>query len=145
MVIAFVVLLGSKTRSAARVEGDCDLYSNFFVGATSSLISLNTTPSPKAMSVVSEKVQTPSLSSIESLSTKKTRISVSSIISSTSEVRSVSSVADPTVIANLSPNKGESEILYSSERWKSEVRILRLYFYLQVVLKNCFLIVVVFL
>ena len=67
------------------------------------------------MSAVSEKVQTPSLSSIVSLSTKKTRMSVSSIITSTSEVRSVSSVADPTVIANLLPNKGASEILYSSE------------------------------
>ena len=125
MVVALDVLLGSKTLSAARVEGDCALYFNFFVGATSSLISSNTTPSPKAMSAVSEKVQTPSPSSIVSLSTKKTRMSVSSIISSTSEVRSVSSVADPTVIANLSPNKGESEILYSSERWKSEVRMLR--------------------
>ena len=125
MVVALDVLLGSKTLSVARVEGDCALYFNFFVGATSSLISSNTTPSPKAMSAVSEKVQTPSPSSIVSLSTKKTRMSVSSIISSTSEVRSVSSVADPKVIANLSPNKGESEILYSSERWKSEVRMLR--------------------
>lgn len=66
------------------------------------------------MSAVSEKVQTPSLSSIVSLSTKKSRMSVSSITSSTSEVHPVSSMADPTVIANLLPNKGECEILYSS-------------------------------
>ena len=71
-------------------------------------------PSPKAMLAVSEKVQTPSLSSIVSLSSKKMRASVSSI-SSTSEVHTFSSVADPTVIANLLPNKGESEILYSSQ------------------------------
>ena len=72
-------------------------------------------PSPKAMLAVSEKVQTPSLSSIVSLSSKKMRASVSSIISSTSEVHTFSSVADPTVITNLLPNKGESEILYSSQ------------------------------
>ena len=79
------------------------LYSDFFVGATSSLIS-----------AISEKVQTPSLSSIVSLSTKKSRMSVSSITSSTSEVRPVSSVAGLTVITNLLPNKGECEIFYSS-------------------------------
>lgn len=43
-------------------------------------------------------------------------MSVSSITSSTSEVRPVSSMADPTVIANLLPNKGGCEIFYSSSR-----------------------------
>lgn len=100
-------------------------------------------PSPKAMLAVSEKVQTPSLSSIVSLSSKKMRVSVSSMISSASEVHPFSSVADPTVIANLLPNKGESEILYSSEWWKSEDRMLREYIYLRV-MKNCFLMVAVF-
>lgn len=55
----------------------------------------------------------------------------------------LSSVADPTIIANLLPNKGESEILYSSQWWKSEDRMLREYIYLRV-MKNCFLMVAVF-
>lgn len=105
---------GVKDSLSSQSLRDCALYSDFFVGATSSLILLNTTPSPKATSAVSEKVQTPSLSSIVSLSTKKNRMSVSSITSLTSEVHPVSSMADPTVIANLLPNKGECEILYSS-------------------------------
>ena len=105
---------GVKDSLSSQSLRDCALYSDFFLGATSSLILLNTTPSPKATSAVSEKVQTPSLSSIVSLSTKKSRMSVSSITSSTSEVRPVSSVAGLTVITNLLPNKGECEIFYSS-------------------------------